>query len=236
MRGKAKRQRFLFRNVRITPAYAGKSLGGIVLHFDVRDHPRLCGEKCFCWCILFCDVGSPPPMRGKDIPCDQSANRHRITPAYAGKSHRQTDRRCILQDHPRLCGEKRQQECRGVGSLGSPPPMRGKALDRVFGWRGVRDHPRLCGEKDKALDGVRRASGSPPPMRGKVSIRLNLPRYTGITPAYAGKRVISKWSGTTSKDHPRLCGEKVSGRTQQQRRRRITPAYAGKSWRSMARK
>ena len=30
---------------RITPAYAGKSLAGIVLAAFHKDHPRLCGEK-----------------------------------------------------------------------------------------------------------------------------------------------------------------------------------------------
>ena len=158
----------------------------------VGDHPRLCGEKTFHAINRQIATGSPPPMRGKVRSDVLLLWIPRITPAYAGKSHRQTDRRCILQDHPRLCGEKRQQECRGVGSLGSPPPMRGKALDRVFGWRGVRDHPRLCGEKDKALDGVRRASGSPPPMRGKVLEREQEKKHDRITPAYAGKRIKGK--------------------------------------------
>ena len=90
-----------------------------------------------------------------------------ITPAYAGKSVRQSRTCGNGQDHPRLCGEKLQCFPEILQSPGSPPPMRGKGLTRVFdamqeritpayaGKRLVsdhrcsrkRDHPRLCGEK-----------------------------------------------------------------------------------------
>ena len=45
-------------------------------------------------------------MRGKVLHFVQSSQRHRITPAYAGKS--QSGAGCIRaeKDHPRLCGEK----------------------------------------------------------------------------------------------------------------------------------
>ena len=32
-------------NARITPAYAGKSVGLYLIQNDLRDHPRICGEK-----------------------------------------------------------------------------------------------------------------------------------------------------------------------------------------------
>ena len=52
--------------VRITPAYAGKShLYGIIT-VEVRDHPRLCGEKVTGEINRCSTTGSPPPMRGKD--------------------------------------------------------------------------------------------------------------------------------------------------------------------------
>ena len=33
---------------RITPAYAGKSAGVANTPFEIKDHPRLCGEKRYC--------------------------------------------------------------------------------------------------------------------------------------------------------------------------------------------
>ena len=45
-------------------------------------------------------------MRGKDRRYEDSIAGSRITPAYAGKSHRQSGRHDHDRDHPRLCGEK----------------------------------------------------------------------------------------------------------------------------------
>ena len=87
MRGKGKskiQDRFVFR---ITPAYAGKSVGivqplsvklgspppmrgkaDITIPADapVQDHPRLCGEKVTDEGNIVTGEGSPPPMRGKE--------------------------------------------------------------------------------------------------------------------------------------------------------------------------
>ena len=71
MRGKVEVHSCLVLDVRITPAYAGKSQVKYLANPSVR--------------------GSPPHMRGKArvmlIPCGQC----RITPAYAGKSRKRTD-------------------------------------------------------------------------------------------------------------------------------------------------
>ena len=52
--------------VRITPAYAGKSISCRCTEFFFRDHPRLCGEKSYQMSKFGHTYGSPPPMRGKD--------------------------------------------------------------------------------------------------------------------------------------------------------------------------
>ena len=90
----------------ITPAYAGKShLYGIIT-VEVRDHPRLCGEKQI-WEINADHIlGSPPPMRGKGIVSAFTTLVTGITPAYAGKSPILSNVHEVSQDHPRLCGEK----------------------------------------------------------------------------------------------------------------------------------
>ena len=94
MRGKGLLNHVRSVNVRITPAYAGKSGG-------TTTPPG-------------CSVGSPPPMRGKVWICSTGMPRLRITPAYAGKSLRlqQSDqcsysRRCDRDR--RLCFWKLQK-------------------------------------------------------------------------------------------------------------------------------
>ena len=66
MRGKVQQLPDCFRFLGITPAYAGKS---IVDNFGKQcpeDHPRLCGEKAYTVSASPDNMGSPPPMRGKD--------------------------------------------------------------------------------------------------------------------------------------------------------------------------
>ena len=45
MRGKGGTKTFPSTEIRITPAYAGKSKSQKIFDSDSRDHPRLCGEK-----------------------------------------------------------------------------------------------------------------------------------------------------------------------------------------------
>ena len=71
---------------RITPAYAGKSYVTVYNGNAYWDHPRLCGEKPFPVHGARAVLGSPPPMRGKDLQTWSYENSERITPAYAGKS------------------------------------------------------------------------------------------------------------------------------------------------------
>ena len=126
MRGKdqpAPRQPCLFR---ITPAYAGKSHVFVRYEMFYRDHPRLCGEKLPLSFFSYLTLGSPPPMRGKDSLLDNVRSIDRITPAYAGKSARWLQGQPLLQDHPRLCGEKENDGESKIQDRGSPPPMRGK--------------------------------------------------------------------------------------------------------------
>ena len=110
MRGKVGGDGLETGNVRITPAYAGKSEFPPAFTKVSRDHPRLCGEKPSMNKFPSTEIGSPPPMRGKELPAYATSNYYRITPAYAGKSaHRNLFFR-FCQDHPRLCGEKQNLE------------------------------------------------------------------------------------------------------------------------------
>ena len=132
-------------------------------------------------------MGSPPPMRGKAwvLLCGFIASR--ITPAYAGKSLGLISIRSHIQDHPRLCGEKFSARIFKYLSMGSPPPMRGKAEAWKIGGYRSKDHPRLCGEKQSRHQSHFPPEGSPPPMRGKDFEDENFDPEDRITPAYAGK-------------------------------------------------
>ena len=168
-------------------------------------------------------------MRGKVPHLPAITSRARITPAYAGKSsvYLPCSRGCT--DHPRLCGEKIQMHRIPLTVTGSPPPMRGKEMERCSHDAGVRitpayagkryshscpspchrDHPRLCGEKCEMPSTAFLCLGSPPPMRGKVSFGVVEDILDRITPAYAGKSFRKTAVRHAIKDHPRLCGEKL---------------------------
>ena len=69
----------------ITPAYAGKSAYRMTFNENVRDHPRICGEKPAVAIYSLKLLGSPPHMRGKDVLYCDCVSEFGITPAYAGK-------------------------------------------------------------------------------------------------------------------------------------------------------
>ena len=106
MRGKEVVHAYVAGDVRITPAYAGKSMHVQSLQNIYKDHPRLCGEKGDCKETGNVIKGSPPPMRGKEIYREIVSGETRITPAYAGKSLTVFLAVYRKKDHPRLCGEK----------------------------------------------------------------------------------------------------------------------------------
>ena len=124
---------------RITPAYAGKRAKKSVMRSAGQDHPRLCGEKNAPVPARFPEMGSPPPMRGKELAPRAFAAVNRITPAYAGKSPFIIRANCTFWDHPRLCGEKRNGVYNINTGKGSPPPMRGKVRSPKYltGWSRI---------------------------------------------------------------------------------------------------
>ena len=110
MRGKVKQDGSTLCRCRITPAYAGKRLRRQAPRCQSEDHPRLCGEKRMYTLLDLLPWGSPPPMRGKDHAGKHVALDIGITPAYAGKRHDISTIFAACRDHPRLCGEKRQNQ------------------------------------------------------------------------------------------------------------------------------
>ena len=116
--------------MRITPAYAGKSLSDFHLCSLLRDHPRVCGEKAQPFTCKVSVVGSPPRMRGKGFCNHFCLLLFRITPAYAGKRYYEALARGGSRDHPRVCGEKCTKHISDLSNCGITPAYAGKRLKR----------------------------------------------------------------------------------------------------------
>ena len=86
-------------------------------------------------------------MRGKDDERTNSDLFPGITPAYAGKSLNSTLILFMIKDHPRLCGEKFHTPEKYVFTLGSPPPMRGKASKQLKPFLKDRITPAYAGKR-----------------------------------------------------------------------------------------
>ena len=71
--------------VRITPAWAGKSLFCFTAAVPIQDHARTGGERSGMKGMKSWKLGSPPHRRGKGIQADGAGAWAGITPAWAGK-------------------------------------------------------------------------------------------------------------------------------------------------------
>ena len=136
----------------------------------------------------------------------------RITPACAGKSSSNPVHQRFREDHPRVCGEKKNGKIYDGKALGSPPRVRGKAARLPLVLSGARitpacagkrapnskhppvaeDHPRVCGEKEYLIYRKLFDEGSPPRVRGKVLLLCLGMNRLRITPACAGKSYINQ--------------------------------------------
>ena len=111
----------------ITPAYAGKSYRLLkVFVSKPGSPPAYAGKSSLLSIVLLPVQGSPPRMRGKDFWHYADNYATGITPAYAGKSAQLEGASPLAQDHPRVCGEKRDFSRLPPFLQGSPPRMRGK--------------------------------------------------------------------------------------------------------------
>ena len=170
-RGKGRPRRLERGSVGITPAWAGKRQRSADPACRKGDHPRMGGEKNTDFVSLFVSLGSPPHGRGKGQVSVHQLAHEGITPAWAGKSKNIINTKNIIEDHPRMGGEKLAVEDTNHSYQGSPPHGRGKGsltfhvlciMGITPAWAGKRpeaeeaparnrDHPRMGGEKRKPL-------------------------------------------------------------------------------------
>ena len=85
-------------------------------------------------------------MRGKHSQSALSRLTARITPAYAGKTRDNPEKRQRSGDHPRVCGENAKTSEESYGFTGSPPRMRGKQICAVAGNRADGITPAYAGK------------------------------------------------------------------------------------------
>ena len=71
-------------------------------------------------------------MRGKAHNSAVDEYKTGITPACAGKRMYQATLLRLVQDHPRMCGEKSYAVTSNTVRQGSPPHVRGKAIRSVY--------------------------------------------------------------------------------------------------------
>lgn len=112
--------------IRITPAWAGKSGSGLLFHRVWWEHPRVGGEKQHFPAVLGIILGSPPHGRGKVAGPGVALLHPGITPAWAGKRSCKEIAPLLVEDHPRVGGEKFTSGTMYFEDRGSPPRGRGK--------------------------------------------------------------------------------------------------------------
>ena len=86
----------------------------------------MCGEKLCKKHNKTMLLGSPPHVRGKVLQVISDFVWFGITPACAGKRLKAAYGLVWLEDHPRMCGEKKFRERLAAALAGSPPHVRGK--------------------------------------------------------------------------------------------------------------
>ena len=91
-------------------------------------------------------TGSPPRMRGKELPAHVCLEGLGITPAHAGKSISLPFWSRKIKDHPRACGEKSFAAAYLDMAAGSPPRMRGKGISDNLNGSGAGITPAHAGK------------------------------------------------------------------------------------------
>ena len=147
----------------------------------------MCGEKIPRKAYHSDKRGSPPRVRGEDCAVSDFTVVERITPACAGRSLCNSAAVRLVEDHPRVCGEKARLLRDVFRYIGSPPACAGRS-DLLLDYEVLDgDHPRVCGEKCSHSLKPASHAGSPPRVRGEVLNPYYVSMGIRITPACAGR-------------------------------------------------
>ena len=154
------------REVRLIPAWAGKTPASTQHYNLTRAHPRVGGENTRIIVKQLASEGSSPRGRGKRTPESRRLCTLGLIPAWAGKTRIPSSVGTHVSAHPRVGGENRPSMSTVLVVSGSSPRGRGKlaaqmreglAARLIPAWAGkTRDtgpaygdrpaHPRVGGE------------------------------------------------------------------------------------------
>ena len=174
---------------------------------------------------------SPPRGRGRRGNSHRQGRRHRLTPAWAGKTAEAVPHQNARSTHPRVGGEDLRWPGTATKRTDSPPRGRGRRLrhqrsrrpDRLTpAWAGktpwalpwavaLSTHPRVGGEDSIDKDELREHLDSPPRGRGRRELRGTNGVLVRLTPAWAGKTLGHRRSPWLASTHPRVGGEDANG-------------------------
>jgi len=146
-----------------------------------------------------------------------------------------------------VCGEQDGRQRCPKRKWGSPPRVRGTAIDRRF-WEFIegitpacagnrtggagygtdgKDHPRVCGEQPVPAPLSTERAGSPPRVRGTVPVAAEFRPPERITPACAGNSRSCAMPQRAFQDHPRVCGEQLRAARQAEKEAGSPPRVRG---------
>ena len=146
MRGELPHQNSRRTQMRITPAYAGRTTRLWVCPGWKRDHPRVCGENLRHRREHLRILGSPPRMRGEQALPDPDRDLVGITPAYAGRTDiARGPWSRVKGSPPRMRGEPCLPP-HPAPLPGITPAYAGRTPTQLVVSHQITDHPRVCGE------------------------------------------------------------------------------------------
>ena len=195
----------------IIPACAGNTNSSRHRASRTRDHPRVCGEHFSTRPNSCRQTGSSPRVRGTLVLFERREVVVGIIPVCAGNTSGSQISRCLLRDHPRVCGEHGLEKMTIGANAGSSPRVRGthrkarqdarlqgiipacagNTSSRASRPTSRRDHPRVCGEHVGWSLLTKIGRGSSPRVRGTLEQATDEQRHEGIIPACAGNTSIS---------------------------------------------
>ena len=111
----------------------------------------MCGEKTVPQGEYNPNWGSPPRVRGKGAFKLLRKPGFRITPACAGKSGEARLDTLLIEDHPRVCGEKDFYDAFSSAPHGSPPRVRGKVVALIENLPQIRITPACAGKRRRYI-------------------------------------------------------------------------------------
>ena len=215
---------------RSIPACAGKPHQHDLALWQVRVHPRVCGEAPTGGCADTRRWGPSPRVRGSHARSDARHDPPRSIPACAGKPHPAASCRRMSGVHPRVCGEAARKTALWPDATGPSPRVRGSLREVGVdgGWTGSIPacagkppprrwwkgrswvHPRVCGEALYIGEWGLTDEGPSPRVRGSHGTERTGSRSAGSIPACAGKPAGWSSSAARPRVHPRVCGEALS--------------------------